>query len=76
MQVAKWGNSLALRLPRRLVEQLGLKAGDEVELVDAARDRLVLSKADQRSAALQRMKQRGWVLPSDYRFDREEANAR
>ena len=46
MQVSKWGNSLALRLPRKLVEELGLKAGDEVELVDAARDRLVLCKAD------------------------------
>ena len=76
MQVAKWGNSLALRLPRKLVEELGLKAGDEVEVVDAARDRLVLCKADQRDAAIQRMKQRGWALPADHRFDRDEANAR
>ena len=76
MQVAKWGNSLAVRLPRKLVEELGLQAGDEVEVVDAARDRLALRKADQRDAAMERMKQRGWALPADYRFDRDEANAR
>jgi antitoxin MazE len=32
MRVAKWGNSLAIRLPKALIEALGLKAGDEVEL--------------------------------------------
>ena len=76
MQFAKWGNSLAVRLPRKLVEELGLQAGDEVEVVDAARDRLALRKPDQRDAALQRMNQRCWALPADYRFDRDEANAR
>ena len=76
MHVAKWGNSLGVRLPRKLVEEMGLKAGDEVEVVDAARDRLALSKVDQRQAALQRMAERRWALPADYRFDRDEANAR
>ena len=32
MQVAKWGNSLAVRLPAELVRKLGLKEGDEVDL--------------------------------------------
>jgi antitoxin MazE len=31
MRVAKWGNSLAVRLPRALVETLALKVGDEIE---------------------------------------------
>ena len=31
MQVAKWGNSLAIRLPAALVEQLQLKEGDEID---------------------------------------------
>ena len=30
MQVAKWGNSLAIRLPSALVEALNLKAGDDI----------------------------------------------
>lgn len=30
LQVAKWGNSLALRIPSALVRQLGLRDGDTV----------------------------------------------
>jgi antitoxin MazE len=29
MQVSKWGNSLAVRLPAAVVEALGLKEGDQ-----------------------------------------------
>ena len=30
--IAKWGNSLGLRLPKQLVDELGLAAGSQVEL--------------------------------------------
>ncbi len=32
MRVAKWGNSLAVRLPRSVVEVLGLREGDSIEI--------------------------------------------
>ena len=32
MQIAKWGNSLAVRLPAQLVRELGLKEGDQITL--------------------------------------------
>ena len=32
VQISKWGNSAALRLPKAVVEELGLKPGYEVEL--------------------------------------------
>ena len=32
MKVAKWGNSLAVRLPQSVVEVLKLKEGDSVEI--------------------------------------------
>ena len=35
MQVSKWGNSLAVRLPKALVDELGLKEGDELDVVAA-----------------------------------------
>ncbi len=35
MRIAKWGNSLAVRLPKSVVDNLGLKPGDELELVSA-----------------------------------------
>jgi antitoxin MazE len=77
MQVSKWGNSLAVRLPKALVDQLGLKEGDELNVV-AARDGSieVETKEDQRRRALNRMAARNWTLPPDYKFDRDEANER
>ena len=76
MHVAKWGNSLAVRLPKALVEELGLEVGDEVELVAAVGRRVELEKSDRRAKALANMRARGWQLPPDYKFDRDEANAR
>ena len=32
MRVAKWGNSLAVRLPQSVVELLKLKEGDSIEI--------------------------------------------
>lgn len=32
-RVTKWGNSLALRLPKPLAEDLGLHEGSDVELI-------------------------------------------
>jgi antitoxin MazE len=77
MQVSKWGNSLAVRLPRKLVEQLGLKEGDDVNLV-AGKDGTieVETREDQRRRALERMAARKWTLLDDYKFDRDEANER
>ena len=32
MQIGKWGNSLAIRLPSALVDRLALKEGDNVQI--------------------------------------------
>lgn len=32
IQIAKWGNSAAIRLPKAVLEELGLKPGQSVEL--------------------------------------------
>jgi antitoxin MazE len=33
VQIAKWGNSAAVRLPKAVLEQLGVDAGAELDLV-------------------------------------------
>jgi antitoxin MazE len=76
MHVAKWGNSLAVRLPRALVDELRLKAGEEVEVVDAARERLAVAKDERRKTSLGRLASMRIALPPDYRFDREQPNER
>jgi len=38
VQISKWGNSLGLRLPRALAEQIGVGEGQKVEIsADGAR---------------------------------------
>lgn len=76
MQVAKWGNSLAVRLPKQLVSDLGLAPGDEIQVVKASREELAIEKVDRRGRFLEAMEQFHWEAPSDYRFDRDEANQR
>lgn len=76
MRISRWGASLAVRLPRTLVEEMGLAPGDEVELVKAAGGRIAVEKIDRRKAALDRMARRGWTTPDGFRLDRDEANAR
>jgi Growth regulator len=76
MRISKWGNSLALRLPAAVVEALGLKEGEEIELhVAGARTLEVARKPSHRELLLRLRKYRG-RLPADFRFDRLEANER
>jgi antitoxin MazE len=57
MQVSKWGNSLAVRIPATVVEALGLKEGDEIEITVAGeRAFQVESAGRKRRMALDRLK--------------------
>ena len=78
MQVAKWGNSLAVRLPARLVRELGLREGDRVDLrVDAeSRDGLAVSREPRPEEVLARLRRFRGRLPADQRLDRTAANGR
>lgn len=76
MRIAKWGNSLAVRLPRKLVEELCLTAGEELEIVRADGRRIAVRRDPRRERALGALAALGVKLPEGYRFDRGEANDR
>ena len=76
MLVSKWGNSLGVRLPRALVDRLGLKPGDELNVVSATPERIEVKKDMRRAEAIDRMRARGLCVPEGYVFDRSDANAR
>lgn len=77
MQVAKWGNSLAVRIPADVVRELGLREGDDVHLTALDQARVaVITERQRRRAIADRMRAMAVPLPADYTFDREEANAR
>jgi antitoxin MazE len=76
MHVAKWGNSLAVRLPKALVEALGLKAGDKVDLSALPGGGIGVTRVDPGAEFLARMAEFNVRAPKGYRFDRDEANER
>lgn len=76
MQVAKWGNSLAIRLPAALVEALGLKEGEEIEVTIAGGRRFEVGRDRRRDKALARLRALKTQLPKGFRLNRDDSNAR
>lgn len=75
MQVAKWGNSLAVRLPAGLVREMGLKEGDRIELA-AAEGHLTVRRQPTPAEILDGLRRfRGRLTAAD-RLSRDAANER
>ena len=76
MQVAKWGNSLAVRLPAAVVEALNIKEGDEIDIQLAGARAFEIQKSPTPEELLARLRKFGGRLPVGFKFDRLEANER
>lgn len=76
MQVSKWGNSLAIRLPASVIEALQIHEGDDIEVVIADERVFEVRKKPGKEDILKRLRQFRGKLPADFKFDRDEANAR
>jgi antitoxin MazE len=76
MRVAKWGMSLAIRLPAVLVDALGLKGGDEIDIHVAGERELAVAREPSREDLLNRLRAFRGRLPPDSKFDRSGANGR
>jgi antitoxin MazE len=76
MQVAKWGNSLAVRFPASLVQALNLKEGEEIELHLLGERSLAVARKDTPEQMLERLRALRGRLPVDFHFDRQEAQGR
>ncbi|MEZ5536534.1 MAG: AbrB/MazE/SpoVT family DNA-binding domain-containing protein [Thiolinea sp.] len=76
MQVAKWGNSLAVRLPASVIKVLDLQEGDDIEINVVAPRQFEVSKTPAPAELLSRIRKYRGRLPQDFKFDRLEANER
>ena len=76
VQVAKWGNSLAVRLPAAVVEALALKEGDEIEIQVAGARVFEVKKCPEARELLAQLRKFRGRLPAGFKFDRLEANER
>ena len=76
MQISRWGNSLAVRLPVAVIEALGLKEGEEIEIHVAGERTLEIGRKPGPRQLLARLRRFRGRLPADFRFDRLEAQSR
>ncbi len=76
MRVAKWGNSLAIRLPQSVVDSLGLKEGDSVEVQVLGSRSFEIGKAPGARELLARLRKFRGRLPAGFKFDRLETHGR
>jgi len=73
VKVSEWGNSLGIRIPKDVVDALGLKKGDEIEVRLAGERTLEVARDDRRERALARMRELARPLPPGWKFSRDEA---
>lgn len=76
MQVAKWGNSLAVRLPASVVEALALAEGDDIEIIVDGPRQFSVRRSAETDAMMARLEAFRGRLPVGFRFSRDEANGR
>jgi len=79
MQVGKWGNSLAVRLPKTLTDRFGITEGDEIDTSGIEAVLTEVAEADgvaRRLAAIARIREANIVLPADWKLDRNDPDMR
>ena len=75
MQIARWGNSLAVRLPRDLVRRLDLKEGDRIDLVPEDGS-LKVRRHPRAEEVLEQLRRFRGKLPAAERLSRDAAHER
>ena len=76
MKVSQWGNSLAIRLPKTIIDELELKAGDELQAHAEDDDTIIIRKPnndDGIDQTLDRLKKFRGMIPAGYQFQRKDA---
>lgn len=76
MQVSRWGNSLAVRLPAAVVEALKLKEGDDIDIRVAGARAFEIGRKPGTRELLARLRKFRGRLPADFHFERLEAHER
>jgi antitoxin MazE len=76
MKFAKWGNSIAIRVPADVVAKLGISPNDEAEIKMTGEYSFEVTRDRKRQEAIAKMRKLRFVLPDDYVFNREEIHER
>lgn len=72
MKFAKWGNSVAIRIPAEVVAKLGIAPDEEAQIKITGEFTFEVSRDRRRLEAIERIRKLAKPLPTEYRFNREE----
>lgn len=72
MKVARWGNSLAIRIPAEVVEKLKLEPGEDIEVKITGDNQFEVSRDLRRRKAVEELKKLRIPLPEGYVFRRSD----
>jgi len=72
MKFAKWGNSLAVRIPADVVAKLGISPDDEALIKVTGEFSFEVSRDRRREKAIEKMRKLRFVVPDNYVFNRDE----
>lgn len=76
MKLAKWGNSVAVRIPADVVAKLGLSLDQEVEIKVTGEHSFEVTRDRRREEAMEKMCKLARPLPPGYKFSRDEIHDR
>jgi len=76
MKFAKWGNSLAIRIPAEVVAKLGIAPDEEVEIEVTGENSFEVRRDLRRQRAIEAIRRLAVPLPPGYKFNREEIHDR
>jgi antitoxin MazE len=72
VKFAKWGNSIAVRIPADVVAKLGITANDEAEIKVTGEHSFEITRDQKRLEALEVIRKLARPLPPGYKFNRDE----
>jgi antitoxin MazE len=76
LRILKWGNSLAVRLPKELVEKLGIAEGDDVDVTSPDAQTIMISKKDGKNDFFVKLRVLQKPKPEGSGWSRDDPNAR
>ena len=76
MRVCKIDNGLAVPLPADVVEALGLREGDSVQVRTTGINQVVVERRMTPAEMIEEFRKQPKIFPADFKFNREEANER
>lgn len=72
MKFAKWGNSIAIRVPAEVVAKLGISPDEEAQIKVTGEHSFEVTRDLRRQQAIEKLRAMRFKLPDDYVFDRDE----